>query len=102
MVGNVRLKVRGEAGDTVTLRHAEVLNPDGTIYTDNLRSAKATDQYTLKGEGEEIYEPHFTFHGFRYVEVTGLSEEPTLETITGRVMHTAAPFTGELKRRMTC
>ncbi len=97
MVGNVRLKVRGEAGDTVTLRHAEVLNPDGTIYTDNLRSAKATDQYTLKGEGEEIYEPHFTFHGFRYVEVTGLSEEPTLETITGRVMHTAAPFTGEFE-----
>ncbi|MGI6128315.1 MAG: family 78 glycoside hydrolase catalytic domain, partial [Planifilum sp.] len=97
MVGNVRLKVSGEAGETITLRHAEVLNPDGTIYTANLRSAKATDHYTLKGEGEEIYEPHFTFHGFRYVEVTGYSGEPTKDMITGRVMHTAAPFSGHFE-----
>ena len=97
MVGSVRLKVSGDAGETVTLRHAEVLNPDGTLYTDNLRSAKATDQYTLKGDGVEIYEPHFTFHGFRYVEVTGFPGEPSLDAITGRVMHTAAPFTGEFE-----
>src|SRR5690606_3237110 len=97
MVGNVRLKVSGEAGETITLRHAEVLNPDGTIYTANLRSAKATDHYTLKGEGEEIYEPHFTFHGFRYVEVTGYSGELTKDMITGRAMHTAAPFSGHFE-----
>ena len=53
------------------LRFAEMLNPDGSIYVTNLRSAKATDTYTLKGGGTEVYEPSFTFHGFRYVEVTG-------------------------------
>src|SRR5215211_6870633 len=70
IVGWVRLKVEGEAGTKVTLRHAEALDPDGTIYTENLRSARQTDTYILKGEGKEVYEPRFTFHGFRYVEVT--------------------------------
>ncbi|MFI7503964.1 alpha-L-rhamnosidase [Streptomyces sp. NPDC049687] len=93
MVGSVRLRVSGDAGTTVRLRHAEVLNPDGTVYTANLRSAAATDTYTLKGRGEEIYEPRFTFHGFRYVEVTGFPGTPSLKTLTGRVMHTSAPFT---------
>ncbi|MHC3467607.1 alpha-L-rhamnosidase [Streptomyces sp. 7R007] len=93
MVGSVRLRVSGEAGTTVRLRHAEVLNPDGTLYTANLRSAAATDTYTLKGGGEEVYEPRFTFHGFRYVEVTGFPGRPTTASVTGRVMHTSAPFT---------
>ncbi|MGP4010587.1 alpha-L-rhamnosidase [Streptomyces sp. 4N124] len=94
MVGSVRLRVSGEAGTTVRLRHAEVLNPDGTVYTANLRSAAATDTYTLKGGGkEEIYEPRFTFHGFRYVEVTGFPGTPLAKAVTGRVMHTSAPFT---------
>ncbi|MCW2898814.1 MAG: rhamnosidase [Streptosporangiaceae bacterium] len=93
MVGTVRLRVSGEAGRTVTLRHAEVLNKDGTIYTDNLRSARATDTYTLRGGGTETYEPQFTFHGFRYVEVTGYPGTPPQDAVVGRVMHTAAPFT---------
>jgi len=100
MVGAVRLRVSGDAGTTVSLRHAEVLNPDGTVYTANLRSAAATDTYTLKGQeekgqpkAEEIYEPRFTFHGFRYVEVTGFPGTPTAKAVTGRVMHTSAPFT---------
>ncbi|MGW1211526.1 alpha-L-rhamnosidase [Streptomyces sp. NPDC002499] len=94
MVGSVRLRVSGAAGGTVRLRHAEVLNPDGTIYTANLRTAAATDTYTLKGGGkEEVYEPRFTFHGFRYVEVTGFPGTPTAKAVTGRVMHTSAPFT---------
>ncbi|MET7679189.1 alpha-L-rhamnosidase [Streptomyces sp. NPDC005423] len=93
MVGAVRLRVSGEAGTTVRLRHAEVLNPDGTVYTTNLRSAAATDTYTLKGGGEEVYEPRFTFHGFRYVEVTGFPGTPSAKAVTGRVMHTSAPFT---------
>jgi alpha-L-rhamnosidase len=71
MVGFVRLKVSGEKGTRLTLRFAEMLNPDGTIYTENLRGAKATDTYILKGGGEETWEPTFTFHGFRYVELTG-------------------------------
>ncbi|MFI6933824.1 alpha-L-rhamnosidase [Streptomyces sp. NPDC050287] len=93
MVGSVRLRVSGDAGTTVRLRHAEVLNPDGTVYTANLRSAAATDTYTLKGQGEEVYEPRFTFHGFRYVEVTGFPGTPSAKAVTGRVMHTSAPFT---------
>ncbi|GGN34218.1 alpha-L-rhamnosidase [Streptomyces fuscichromogenes] len=93
MVGSVRLRVSGDAGTTVRLRHAEVLNPDGTVYTANLRSAAATDTYTLGGRGEEIYEPRFTSHGFRYVEVTGFPGTPTARAVTGRVMHTDAPFT---------
>ncbi|MFF1920071.1 alpha-L-rhamnosidase [Streptomyces sp. NPDC058221] len=97
MVGSVRLHVSGEAGTTVRLRHAEVLNPDGTIYTANLRTAAATDTYVLKGGGGETYEPRFTFHGFRYVEVTGLPSAPPASALTGRVMHTSAPFTFEFE-----
>jgi alpha-L-rhamnosidase len=97
MVGTVRLKVSGESGEIVTLRHAEVLNPNGTFYTANLRAAKATDRYELKGGGEEIYEPKFTFHGFRYVEVSGYPGVPNMDSVTGLVMHTAAPFSGEFE-----
>jgi len=91
MVGWARIRVSGEAGTTVRLRFAEVLNPDGTLYITNLRSAKATDYYTLKGEGEEEWEPRFTFHGFRYVEVSAL--EPL--SITGVVLHSDTPWSGE-------
>ncbi len=97
MVGWCRLKTRGPAGTTVTLRHAEVLNPDGTLYTANLRGAAQTDRYTLRGEGSEVYEPLFTYHGFRYVEVTGLSEKPALETLVGRVLHSAASEVGRFE-----
>jgi alpha-L-rhamnosidase len=85
MVGWVRLKVKGAPGQKVTLRFAEILNPDGTIYTENLRNADATDTYVLRGGDEEIYRPTFTFHGFRYVEVTGYSGAPSLAAIEGEV-----------------
>lgn len=97
MVGWVRLKVRGEAGTTVTIRHAEALNPDGTIYTTNLRFARATDSYTLKGDGEEVFEPRFTFHGFRYVEVSGYPGEPSPDAVTGCVIHSDTPPTGSFE-----
>ena len=93
MVGTVRLRVSGAAGEKVTLRHGEVLNKDGTLYTANLRTARATDVYTLKGGGTETYEPRYTFHGFRYVEVTGYPGTPGRDAITGRVEHTAEPQT---------
>ncbi len=97
MVGTVRMRVDGDAGTTVRLRHAEVLQDDGTIYTENLRSAEATDHYTLAGAGDEVYEPKFTFHGFRYVEITGFPGEPDLDTLTGLVMHTDAPMTSSFE-----
>jgi len=87
MVGWVRLKVSGPAGTTVTLRHAEVLDKEGNFYTENLRAAKQTDKYILKGQGVEIFEPHFTFHGFRYVAVDGFPGELTLDNLTGIVIH---------------
>ena len=86
MVGWVTLKVRGDAGTKVRLRFAEILSPDGTIYTDNLRNAEATDTYALRGMGDETFAPHFTFHGFRYVEVTGYPGTPTLDSIQGDVV----------------
>lgn len=90
-----RLSVTGPAGTTVTLRHAEVLNPDGTIYTANLRAAQATDRFTLAGTGSvETYEPRFTVHGYRYVELTGLPSAPTSATLTGRAMWTSGAQTG--------
>ena len=87
MVGWVRLKAQGPAGTTVTLRHAEVLDKQGNLYTENLRAAKATARYTLKGGGPETFEPHFTFFGFRYVAVDGYPGELTPDALTGVVVH---------------
>jgi alpha-L-rhamnosidase len=97
MVGRVRLKVSGATGTTVTLRHAEVLDRDGNFYTDNLRAAAQTVEYTLKGGGEEVYEPHFTFQGFRYVAVDGFPGEPTTENLTGIVIHSDMTPTGSFE-----
>lgn len=86
MVGHVRVKLTGEAGQTVRIRVAEVLNPDGSLYTANFRSAKATDYYTFAEDGTATWEPKFTFHGFRYVEITGVDEAPPADGITGVVV----------------
>ncbi len=95
MVGWARLTVQGDAGNTIKLRFAEVLNPDGTLYTENLRAARATDFYTMRGGGQEIWEPRFTTHGFRYVELSGdlegLTQAPGLDTVRGVVLHSELP-----------
>lgn len=81
MVGWVRLSASGPSGSQIKIRHAETLSSDGSLYVENLRTARATDLYTMKGIGTETYEPRFTYHGFRYVEVTtvpGVSE-PVIE-----------------------
>lgn len=95
MVGYVRLKGSAPAGTTVTLKFAEVLNPDGSIYTTNLRGARVTDHYTFKGDGEEVWEPKFTFHGFRYVELIGYPGDVNEDTITGVVVHSDMEKTGD-------
>jgi len=89
MVGWCRLKVSGAPGTEVTLRHAETLQDNGELYVENLRSAQATDTYTLKGGGPEVWEPRFTYHGFRYVEVTGYPGELRAANIEGRVVQDA-------------
>jgi alpha-L-rhamnosidase len=99
MVGVVRLKVNVPSGTEVVLKHGEMLNADGTVYTENLRSAKATDRYIAKGTGEEIWQPRFTFHGFRYVEVHGLPATcpPPLDTVTGVVWMSALKETASFE-----
>lgn len=91
--GRVRLKVRAAAGTTLKLRYSEILDGKGKPYYDNLRAARVTDHYTCKGGGEESWEPRFTFHGFRYLEVTGLKAEHELK-VEGVVLHSDTPRTG--------
>jgi alpha-L-rhamnosidase len=95
--GVERVRIEGPSGTDVRLRFAEIVNADGTIYTDNLRTAKATDHFILSGSGVEEFTPQFTFHGFRYVELTGLPTAPDKDAVTGLVIHTDAPFTAKLE-----
>lgn len=97
MVGWVRLKMNGAVGNTVTVQHAEVLDKYGNFYTENLRSAKCEINYTLKGGGEETYEPHFTFMGFRYVLIKGFSGTLTPENLVGVVIHSDMAPTGSFE-----
>lgn len=92
--GRIRIRLTAPRDTALTFRYAEILNPDGSLYTENLRGARATDTYICKGGGEETWEPGFTFHGFRYVEVVGLPAGARLE-ITGIVLHSDTPPAGE-------
>ncbi|PYU88203.1 MAG: alpha-L-rhamnosidase [Acidobacteria bacterium] len=97
MVGWVRLKVKGPAGTKVSLRHAEVLDKDGNFYTENLRDAKQADEYILRGSGVEVFEPHFTFHGFRFVAVEGFPGDLSPENLTGIVIHSEVSPAGSFE-----
>ncbi|MEO5682309.1 MAG: glycoside hydrolase family 78 protein [Chitinophagaceae bacterium] len=97
MVGWIKLKVKGSAGTTVTIRHAEVLDKYGDFYTDNLRAAAATAVYTLKGGEEETYEPRFSFFGFRYISVNDFPGDLKPENITGVVVHSDMKPTGSFE-----
>jgi alpha-L-rhamnosidase len=93
LVGRLRLTVRGPAGQTITLRHAEVLE-HGELCTRPLRAAQATDRYTLRGEGIETWEPRFTFHGFRYAEIENWPGELSVDDIRAVVCHSDLERTG--------
>ena len=97
MVGWIRLKVKGEAGRKVTVQHAEVLDKYGEFYTKNLRAASASLEYTLKGNGVEVYEPYFTFMGFRYVALDNYPGELTADDITGVVVHSDMDVSGSFE-----
>ncbi len=86
VAGIAELKVEGPKGTKVQLRFGEILKSDGNIQTENLRLARATDTYILKGVGVETWQPKFTYHGFQYVEVTGYPGKPTADAITGMVL----------------
>ena len=89
--GFVSLEVEGERGETITLRHAEVLDKEGNFYTENLREATSEDHFTLAG-GKQVLTPHFTFHGFRYLQIVG--KELLSEAVTGLVLHSDMRRTG--------
>lgn len=90
--GVARLKVKGPSGTLIQLRYAEMLHGDGRLMTENLRMARATDFYFLRGDPDgEIYQPRFTYHGFQYVEVTGYPGVPKKDAITGIVIHSDTP-----------
>ncbi|MCX6899584.1 MAG: family 78 glycoside hydrolase catalytic domain [Verrucomicrobia bacterium] len=93
--GVARLKVKGAPGQKIVLRFAERLNPDGTIYTTNLRSARCTDTYICRGGGWETWTPRFTFHGFQYVEITGLKQKPASDTVVGLALSSDTLVTGK-------
>lgn len=94
--GHVRLSYDGARGDTLILRHGEMLHADGSLMTENLRFARATDTY-VAGGGQEVWEPRFTYHGFRYVEVAGLKSPPTADLITGIAVSAATPMTSTFR-----
>ncbi len=96
LVGSLRIRVSGKAGQELIIRHAEVLE-NGELGVRPLRMAEATDRYILKGEAEEIFEPVFTFHGFRYAEVSGWPGEIKPEFFEARVIHSDMERTGWLE-----
>lgn len=94
--GAVELRVKGAAGTKVRIRYGEMLHRDGRLMTENLRKARATDYYTLRGDaGGERWQPRFTYHGFQFVEITGLPEKPELDAVTGLVLHNDTRLVGE-------
>lgn len=95
MVGWVELKVKGKEGTYIKMRFSEALKEDGNLYLDNIRTAEVTDIYTCKGDGVEVWEPRFIYHGFRFVEMTGFPGTPDLNTIMGKVVHDDLKRTGE-------
>lgn len=97
MVGWLHVKLKGQIKKPITFRFAETLQPDGSLFTANLRSAKATDTYIPAWDAEFEWEPNFTYHGFRYVEISGLSYKPALHVFTGKVIYDKMETTGEFE-----
>ena len=91
---SMKLNGNGHRGDTATLRYAESLQPDGSLYVANLRDAKATDHYIIKGTNKEQWHPRFVYHGFRYVEIKGLPKAPSLKDFEGEVVYDHMSTTG--------
>lgn len=87
MTGWLRITLDGKAGEVVHIKHAEVLDKNGNFYSGNIRLAKQEDRYTLR-DGQNILEPHFTFHGFRYVKILEFPQEIKKEFFEGIVLHT--------------
>ena len=97
LVGWIQMKVSGDAGSKITLSHVEMLDKTGNLYFDNLRNAKAQDTYIMKGGGVETFEPHFTFHGFRYVRIEGLAGKVNPDNFTAIALYSGMKPTGKFE-----
>lgn len=98
IAGIVRIKVKGNAGDTIELKYGEKLYPDGRLMTENLRMARSTDTYILKGDKNgETWQPKFTYHGFQYIQVSGLRADPDQNTVVGLVVGSDTPKVGDFQ-----
>ncbi len=95
--GFVSITVREKSGRKITIKHGEMLNSDGTVYRENLRGDYAVDIYYCKGDKKETYQPRFTFHGFQYIEVTGLSRKPSATDLTAHFISSDTPVVGKFK-----
>jgi alpha-L-rhamnosidase len=95
LVGWVLASLKGRRGDTITISHAEVLDKEGNFYTDNLRRARSQDRYVLDDAASSVFEPHFTFHGFRYIKIEGLTGDPDPADFTAVALYSDMPKTGE-------
>ncbi|MFH0761411.1 MAG: glycoside hydrolase family 78 protein [Bacteroidota bacterium] len=97
MVGWCHLSGMGKSGQLIRIRHGEALCADSTLYTENLRGALQIDRYIPAEDGSFTFEPRFTYHGFRYMEITGLAKAPVLDSVIGEVFHSSSPFTGRFE-----
>lgn len=97
LVGFVEVDIAGKKGSKITLHHAEVLDKEGNFYTTNLRGANQENNYILNGEGQEHFEPHFTWQGFRYVKITGIEGEINPENFTAVALYSDMDKTGSFE-----
>ena len=97
IAGWCRLRLDGPAGSTIKVRHAEWLKPDGTLFVEALGGAGSTDEFVLDGKGPRTFKPQFTYHGFQYVEVTGLTKKPELDLLEGCVVGSDPPVSGQFE-----
>lgn len=97
LTGRVQIELEGKKGSRIIIHHAEVLDGEGNFYTENLRNAKAEDIYIFKGGEKEIYEPLFTFHGFRYIRISEYDSEITGNEFIAKVLHSDVRITGSFK-----
>lgn len=97
LVGWARIKISGKAGDSLIVDHAEVLDKNGNFYTENLRAAKARNIYVLNGKGEEFFEPHFTFQGFRYIRINAVGDQLKKENLSAVTLYSDMNPTGQFE-----
>ena len=97
MVGWLRVNLKGKAGQPISMKFAELLQPDSSLYLPNLRSANVLDIYTPAKDGKFVWQPSFVYHGFRFVEISGLEEQPNLSDFTGCVIYDKMATTGSFE-----